>query len=136
MDFVDSVIDRSTGTIRGRAVFDNPNSIFTPGMFARVRVPGSAAYSALLVPDTVIGSEQVRKFVLVVGPDNKVVPKYVTLGQLSDGLRVIRDGLNADDRVIMNGLMRVRPGMVVTPVEQGAASPSQGPQAAPQAKKE
>ncbi len=70
MDFVDNVIDRSTGTIRGRAVFANPNGVFTPGMFARVRVPGSPPYEALLVPDAAIGTEQVRKFVLVVDADN------------------------------------------------------------------
>ncbi len=131
MDFVDNVIDRSTGTIRGRAVFSNPNAVFTPGMFGRVRVPGSASYSALLVPDSVIGSEQVRKFVLVIGPDNKVVPKYVTLGQLVGNLRVIKDGLAEDDRVIVTGLMRVRPGMVVTPVEQGAQPPGAPGGAAP-----
>jgi RND family efflux transporter MFP subunit len=121
MDFIDNVIDRSTGTIRGRAVFSNPEGVFTPGMFGRVRVPGSAPYKALLVPDVAIGSEQVRKFVLVVGPDNKVLPKYVTLGQAVDGLRVIKAGLAADDRVVVNGLMRVRPGMTVTPVEHGSA---------------
>ena len=89
MDFVDNVIDRSTGTIRGRAVFANPNGVFTPGMFARVRVPGSPPYEALLVPDAAIGTEQARKFVLTVNADNTVVPKYVTLGQTtSDGLRV------------------------------------------------
>jgi RND family efflux transporter MFP subunit len=124
MDFVDNVIDRSSGTIRGRAVFSNPESVFTPGMFARVRVPGSPAYAALLVPDAAIGSEQVRKFVLVVGAENKVTPKYITQGQLVDGLRVIKDGLTTDDLVIVNGLMRVRPGQPVTPVEQGAAPPS------------
>ena len=124
MDFVDNVIDRSTGTIRGRAVFSNPDSVFTPGMFARVRVPGSPAYSALMVPDSAIGSEQVKKFVLVVGPENKVMPKYVTLGQVVDGLRVIKDGLTADDLVIVNGLMRARPGQPVTPVVQGAAPPA------------
>lgn len=124
MDFVDNVIDRSTGTIRGRAVFSNPEGVFTPGMFARVRVPGSAPYKALLVPDAAIGSEQVKKFVLVVGPDNKVLPKYVTLGQVVDGLRVIKEGLAEDDRVVVNGLMRVRPGMAVTPVEQGSAPPA------------
>ena len=70
MDFVDNVIDRATGTIRGRAVFDNPNGVFTPGMFARVRVPGSPPYEALLVPDAAIGTEQARKFVLVVDADN------------------------------------------------------------------
>jgi RND family efflux transporter MFP subunit len=135
MDFVDNVIDRSTGTIRGRAVFANPEGVFTPGMFARVRVPGSAPYRALLVPDAAIGSEQVRKFVLVVGADNKVLPKYVTLGQVVDGMRVIKEGLTEDDRVVVNGLMRIRPGMTVTPVEQegapaGAATPqASGPPA-------
>ena len=70
MDFVDNVIDRSTGTIRGRAVFANPDGLFTPGMFGRIQVPGSAPYEALLVPDAAIGTEQARKFVLVVGADN------------------------------------------------------------------
>ena len=115
MDFVDNVIDRSTGTIRGRAVFSNPEGVFTPGMFARVRVPGSAPYKALLIPDAAIGSEQIKKYVLVVGADNKAVPKYVTLGPVVNGQRVIREGLGEDDRVIINGLMRARPGMTVTP---------------------
>ena len=70
MDFVDNVIDRSSGTIRGRAVFSNPDGVLTPGMFGRIRVPGSPPYQALLVPDAAIGTEQVRKFVLVVGADN------------------------------------------------------------------
>jgi RND family efflux transporter MFP subunit len=118
MDFIDNVIDRSTGTIRGRAVFSNPNNIFTPGMFARVRVPASALYEALLLPDAAIGTEQARKLVMTVNADNAVTPKYVTLGQLSsDGLRVIKEGLGPDDRVIVNGLMRARPGQKVTPQE-------------------
>src|SRR5437868_4409920 len=82
MDFVDNVIDRSSGTIRGRAVLANPDGVFTPGMFGRVRVPGSPPYEALLVPDAAIGSEQVRKFVLVVDTDNVARTKYVTLGQI------------------------------------------------------
>ena len=123
MDFVDNVIDRSTGTIRGRAVFSNPNSVFTPGMFARVRVPASAPYEALLVPDAAIGTEQARKYVLTVKPDDTVALTYVTLGQLApDGLRAIRTGLKPDDRVIVNGLMRARPGQKVTPQEQAAAA--------------
>ncbi len=124
MDFVDNVIDRSSGTIRGRAVFSNPDSVFTPGMFGRVRVPGSPPYPALLVPDSAIGSEQVRKYVLVVGAEGVAAPKYVTPGQIDDGLRVIKDGLAPDDLVIINGLMRVRPGQKVTPQEQEAAPPS------------
>jgi len=134
MDFVDNVIDRSTGTIRGRAVFANPNNIFTPGMFARVQVPGSPPYEALLVPDAAIGTEQTRKFVLTVNADNTVVPKYVTLVQTTgDNLRVIKSGVRPDDRIIVNGLMRVRPGQKVTPQEEGkpAATPAQGPSPPP-----
>ena len=126
IDFVDNVIDRSSGTIRGRAVFDNADGIFTPGMFGRVRVPGSPPYSALLVPDAAIGTEQVRKFVLVVDDGNVVRQKYVTLGQIDGGLRVVKDGLAATDRVIVNGLMRARPGQKVTPQQEGAP-PAKGP---------
>lgn len=116
MDFVDNVIDRSTGTIRGRAVFSNPKGLFTPGMFARVRVPGSPPYDALLVPDAAIGTEQTRKFVYVVGADNKVAQKYVTAGQATDdNLRVIKEGIGPNDRIIVNGLMRARAGIVVAP---------------------
>ncbi len=130
MDFVDNVIDRTTGTIRGRAVFANPNAVFTPGMFARVRVPASPAYEALLVPDSAIGTEQARKFVTVVNAENVVGPKYVTLAQvLPDGMRVIKEGLSSDDRVVVNGQQRARPGQKVTPQEQGAAPPPGAPAA-------
>ena len=128
MDFIDNVIDRASGTIRGRAVFANPNGVFTPGMFGRVRVPASPPYAALLVPDAAIGTEQARKFALVVEGENVVRQKYVTLGQAIDKLRVIKEGLAADDRVIVNGLMRARAGQKVTPQEEGAAPPA-GPQA-------
>ena len=126
MDFVDNVIDPSTGTIRGRAVFTNPNGMFTPGMFARIRVPASPPYQALLVPDAAIGTEQARKYVLTVNADNTVVPKYVTLGQVLPGdLRVIKEGLGADDKVIVDGLMRARPGIKVTPQEKTAQTQPQ-----------
>lgn len=119
MDFIDNVIDRSTGTIRGRAVFDNPKGLFTPGMFGRVQVPASAPYEALLVPDAAIGTEQVRKFVLVVNNDNVATQKFVTLGPvIDDNMRIVKDGLAADDRVIVSGLMRARPGAKVTPKTQ------------------
>jgi multidrug efflux pump subunit AcrA (membrane-fusion protein) len=100
-------------------------------MFGRVRVPGSPTYQALLLPDAAMGTEQIKKFVLVVGADNKAVVKYVTLGQLTeDNLRIIKAGLDPDDRVIVNGLMRVRPGQAVTPQEQGATpAAAAGPQA-------
>jgi RND family efflux transporter MFP subunit len=130
MDFVDNVIDRSSGTIRGRAVFSNPDGVFTPGMFARVRVPGSPSYNALMVPDAAIGTEQTRKFVLTVGPDDVVHMKYVTLGQVFNGQRVIKDGLAEDDRVIVNGLMRARTGQKVSPEQEKPPAPMAGsPQA-------
>lgn len=127
MDFVDNVIDRSSGTIRGRGQFSNPDGLYTPGMFARVQVAGSPPYQALLVPDQAIGTDQGRKFVLVVGADNVAAQKYVTLGNVIPGnMRVVKDGIGADDQVIVNGLMRARAGQKVAPQEQGAAG---GPQA-------
>jgi RND family efflux transporter MFP subunit len=130
MDFVDNVIERSSGTIRGRAVFANPTGVLTPGMFGRIRVPGSPPYDALLVPDAAIGTEQIKKFVLVVDKDNTAVARYVTLGQVTaDNLRVIKGGLTASDNVVVNGLARVRPGQKVTPQEPGPGG------AGPQAKK-
>ena len=123
IDFVDNVIDRSSGTIRGRAVFANTDGILTPGMFGRIRVPGSPPYTALLVPDAAIGAEQARKFVLVVDDTNVARQRYITTGQLDGGLRVVKDGLTAADRVIVNGLMRARAGQEVSPREDGAAPP-------------
>ena len=90
IDFVDNAISTSSGTIRGRAIFANPNGIFVPGMFGRIRVPGSPPHLALLIPDAAIGSEQARKYVLVVDDSGTVRQKYVTLGQLDGGLRVIK----------------------------------------------
>src|SRR5690606_13615152 len=84
LDFIDNVINQSSGTIRGRAVFANPDGLFTPGMFARVRVPASRPFEALLVPDSAIGTEQIRKFVYVVDGENTVRQKYVTLGPLEN----------------------------------------------------
>jgi multidrug efflux system membrane fusion protein len=125
LDFVDNVVDRASGTIRGRAVFSNGSGLFTPGMFARIRVPGSPAYPALLVPDVAIGSEQARKFVLVLDNENVARPKYVVLGDTYDGLRVIKDGIAADDRVVTNGVARIRPGQKVTPQEDKGPPPGQ-----------
>ncbi|HXQ83911.1 MAG TPA: efflux RND transporter periplasmic adaptor subunit [Xanthobacteraceae bacterium] len=135
IDFIDNVINQSSGTIRGRALFDNADGLFTPGMFGRIRVPGSPPYSALLVPDEAIGTEQARKYVLVVDGGGIVRQKYVTPGQLDDGLRVVKDGLAASDRVIVNGLMRARPGVKVNAQEQGAPAPPPGsPKAGNEAK--
>jgi RND family efflux transporter MFP subunit len=123
MNFIDNVIDKTTGTIRGRAVFANKTNLVTPGMFGRIQVPGSARYEALVIPDAAIGSEQAKKFVYVVRPDETVEQKYVTLGALSEGDRVITSGLEPDDRVVVNGLMRARPGIKVTP-QKNATTPA------------
>jgi multidrug efflux system membrane fusion protein len=129
MDFVDNVIDRATGTIRGRAQFGNAEGLFTPGMFARVQVPASAPYQALMVPDAAIGTEQARKFVYVVDQENVARLRYVTLGQLVGDMRVIKDGVSAGDRVVINGLMRVRQGQKVVPDEQPASPQASVPAA-------
>ena len=122
MDFVDNAIDNSSGTIRGRAVFANPRGTLTPGMFGRIQVAAGPPAEALLVPDAAIGTEQVRKFVLVVDDQNVAQAKYVTLGPVIDGLRVVTSGLVADDRVVVSGLMRARPGAKVTPELSTAAA--------------
>jgi RND family efflux transporter MFP subunit len=129
VEFIDNVIDRSTGTIRGRAQFANSDGLFTPGMFARVQVPASAPYEALMVPDAAIGTEQVRKFVYIVDKENIARQRFVALGQAADDLRVIKDGLSADDRVVVNGLMRVRPGQKVSPGDHPAPPQASGAQA-------
>lgn len=121
IDFVDNVIDTSSGTIRGRGVFENANALFTPGMFARIRVPGSPEYEALLVPDAAIGTEQIRKFVYVVDGENTVRQKYIELGSLQGRLRVVRSGIEPGDRVVVNGLMRTRAGVKVTPLTEEEA---------------
>jgi membrane fusion protein, multidrug efflux system len=126
LDFVDNAINQSSGTIRGRAVFDNSAELFTPGMFGRLQVPGSPPYQALLVPDAAIATEQTHKFVLVADADNIARLKYVKLGQAVGDLRVIKEGLSSEDRVIVNGLMRARQGAKVAPREESAPPPSAG----------
>jgi RND family efflux transporter MFP subunit len=123
MEFVDNVIDRSTGTIRARAIFPNKDDLFVPGMFGRIQIPAGPPAEALLVPDAAIGTDQTRKFVFVVEQDGTAKQTYVTLGPAMGDQRVIREGLAPDSRVVVNGLMRVRPGIKVTPEEAGAAAP-------------
>jgi multidrug efflux system membrane fusion protein len=114
MDFVDNRIDQDSGTIAGRAVFDNPDSVLVPGMFARIQLIGEGPYDATLVPDAAIGRDQAERFVYVVGPDNKASRRTVEAGRMEGGLRIIRAGLKADDRVIVGGVQRVRDGADVT----------------------
>jgi RND family efflux transporter MFP subunit len=115
MDFLDNRLDLSTGTLRSRAVIPNKDISILPGQFGRVRLIASAPYEALLLPDVAIATDQSRKIVFVVKDDNTVEAKQVTLGPLDDGLRVIRDGLKAEDRVIVDGIQRARVGAKVTP---------------------
>jgi multidrug efflux system membrane fusion protein len=115
VDFLDNRLDVSTGTLRGRAVIPNKDLSILPGQFGRVRLIASAPYEALLVPDNAIATDQGRKIVFVVKDDNTVEAKPVTLGPLDEGLRVIREGLKPEDRVIVDGLQRARVGAKVTP---------------------
>jgi RND family efflux transporter MFP subunit len=128
IDFVDNQYDRSSGTIRVRAAFSNPNLFITPGQFGRVRVPMSQLRPTLLVPDAAVVTDQSVKMLFTVAPDGTVVPKPVELGPVTDDdLRVIRSGITADDVVIINGLLRARPGQKVTPEQGTIGAPAAPP---------
>jgi RND family efflux transporter MFP subunit len=113
MDFVDNVVNSKTGTIRGRAIFDNKDGLLTPGFFGRLRLFGGER-ETLLVPDGAIASDQASKIVFTVAQDGTVGTKKVELGPIVDGLRVVRSGLASTDRVVIDGLQRARPGQKVT----------------------
>ena len=117
MDFVDNQIDRSTGTMLVRAVFENPDHIFVPGLFGKIRLLGEGPYPALLIPDEAIATDQSRKIVYTVDDQNMVHTSIVNPGQLFMGLRVIRTGLRPGDRVVINGIQRVREGIEVHPIK-------------------
>lgn len=129
MDFVDNQVKAGTGTLLGRAVFENPDRHLTPGMFVRVRLVGSGAYQGMLINDRAIATDQDRRYVLVVGEGDKLEYRGVTTGPIVDGLRVVRSGLKAGDRIVVNGLQRVRPGVVIKPRE--VPMEDQAPAAAP-----
>jgi RND family efflux transporter MFP subunit len=115
MNFVDNRIDQNTGSLRGRAVFDNPDGLFQPGLFARVRLIGSGKYKAILLPDVAVATDQSNRFVFAVAEDGAVSAKPVVLGPIIDGLRVIRSGVSPADWVIVNGVQRARTGIKVRP---------------------
>lgn len=115
VEHVDNHLDTVSGTIRVRARFDNPDGTLIPGLYARVKVGAAKPRDALLVEDRAVGTDQDKKFVYVVGADDTVRYRPVTLGPAQDGLRVVTDGLTAGDRVIVNGLQHARPGMAVRP---------------------
>jgi RND family efflux transporter MFP subunit len=126
MDFVDNALDRGSGTIRGRAVVANGDGFLTPGMFGHMRLLGSGAYDALLVPDSAVTTDQSRKLAFVVAQDGTVQPRVVQLGPIVDGLRIVRGGLTAQDRIIINGLQRARPGVKVQAVDGRITPPAPG----------
>ncbi len=117
MDFVDNQIDMSTGTMRGRALVSNPDYLLVPGMFADLKLLGEGPYEALLLPDSAINRDQTKRFVYIVDENNIVERRIIKIGNKHGDLRVIRDGLNKEDRIVINGLQRVRIGMKVTPEE-------------------
>ena len=127
LDFVGNTIDRSTGTIRARAVVPNPDGRMAPGMFARAKLSTGAAREAVLIDDQAVGTDQGRNYVLVVGENNQAQYRPIELGPVVDGLRVINGGLQAGEKIIIKGL--VRPGMAVTPrmvPMQAPAAPAAG----------
>lgn len=126
LDFVDNKIDPASGTIRTRAIFANHDRRFTPGLFARVKLVGSKSVPTLLVRDAAIGTDQDRKFVLVLAKGDSLAYRPVEIGRLADGLRIVRSGVQAGEKVVVNGLMRVRPGIKVTPTTVAMVPDSSG----------
>lgn len=132
MDFVDNRVDAGTGTLMARAVFPNPDRFLVPGMFVRVRLLGTSKYTGALINDRAILTDQDRRFVLVVGEGNTLEYRAITTGPMVDGLRAVRSGLEGGERIVINGLQRVRPGMVVTPrMVSMDGEPLAGPATAP-----
>ena len=131
VNFIDNQLNRGAGTLRIRAIFTNPEHLFTPGQFARVRMPGSLPHAALLIPDRAVLADQARKIVMTVGPDGTVAPHPVVLGPVIKGLRIVRSGLTAEDSIIIDGLMRARPGAKVAPQPGTFASDPQADLADP-----
>ena len=125
LDFVDNRADAATGTIQVRAIFANSGHRIVPGLFARIRIPVGETSDALLVPDSALGHDQQGRFLLLANQENVTEYRPVTAGELVDGMRVIQTGLQGDERVIVNGIQKARPGGPVTPVEAKPAAPSE-----------
>ncbi|MFG6460664.1 efflux RND transporter periplasmic adaptor subunit [Roseateles sp. DXS20W] len=135
LDFVDNRLNPATASIRARAVFDNKGGLFTPGLYARVKLGGGGTYPGVVVPDRAITTDQTQKLVLIVGPNNIVQPRPVKPGALIDGMRVV-EGVKAGELVIVDGLLRAFPGAPVTPQvlkvdDKGMPIPAAQPGAAP-----
>lgn len=118
-DYLDNTVDLATGTIQARAVFENKDLYIEPGLFAKVRLPYHEEKNALLVPDAALAADQRGRYLLTVNKENVVEYKPVEIGALVDGLRVITKGITSEDRVVVKGIQRARPGSPVTPAEEG-----------------
>ena len=132
IDFVDNRLDQNTGTITGRAVLPNPDLLLAPGLFARVRIPAGGKYKALMLPPEALGSDLSQQFVFVVDNQNLAQYRKVAMGPIIDGLRVIRDGLQPDDWVIVKGVQRAKTGAKVDPIKQDSAGSQPSPPAEPE----
>ena len=121
MQLIDNQVNARSGTVRARAVFDNRDGRLIPGQFVRVRLGHAKADNAVLVSESAVGTDQDKRFVMVVGADNKVAYRPVTLGASVDGLRIVSAGLEPGERIVVNGLQRVRPGSIVAPQEAKTA---------------
>jgi membrane fusion protein, multidrug efflux system len=125
MDFVDNRLDARTATMRGRALVPNPDGFLTPGQFGRVQLLGSGEFDAVLIPDSAILTDQSRRFVWIVGENNIPEQRVIEPGGLEKGLRIVRAGLQPGDRLIINGMQRVRRGAPVAPAD-GRIEPPAG----------
>jgi multidrug efflux system membrane fusion protein len=115
LQLIDNQVNTRSGTVRVRAVFDNKDGSLIPGQFVKIRMGRAKAEPAILVSERAIGTDQDKRFVFVVGPDDKAIWRQVTLGGTADGRRIVTSGLDAGDRIVVNGLQRVRPGALLAP---------------------
>jgi RND family efflux transporter MFP subunit len=126
MDFVDNQLDPGTGTMIGRAVLPNPDLLLAPGLFVRLRLQGSGRYHAILLPDEAIGTDLDQKFVWVLDGESRAQYRRVTIGPLHEGLRIVREGVTPEDRVVVAGIQRLRPGMTVVAEDVAIEPPAGG----------
>jgi len=124
MDFVDNQFDSDSGTMIGRAILPNSDLLLSPGLFVRIRIPGSGRHSAILVPDEAIGTDLNQKLVWVIDAENRAQYRAVQIGALHDGLRIVREGVAPEERIVVAGIQKMHPGLVVAPEERTIDAPA------------
>ena len=124
MDFVDNQFDSDSGTMLGRAIVPNSDLLLSPGLFVRIRIPGSGRHSAILVPDEAIGTDLNQKLVWVIDAENRAQYRAVQIGALHDGLRIVREGVAPEERIVVAGIQKMHPGVVVAPEERAIDAPA------------